>query len=190
METVSANGVPLSFEDTGKGAPPILLIRDLERDLDSWQSQFELFRARHRVVVVDLESGNIGKPSQAYTPADLADALAWLCSELGVYRPVAVGQSVSGAVAVEVAARYPDLLAAVVTLDASTPIHANCEVPVLLVETSGDQIDLDLLRNSRPGIFVESVRLRHLHQDDAAKRINIVIEAFLVRYAKRRESMA
>jgi len=119
MERLTRDGVALAFEDVGKGAPPIVLIHDLGCDHTALQVQLEHFRGRHRVVAVDLLGhGQSDRLAQAYTVTGFADDLAWLCYELGVYCPVAVGHGVGGMIAVELAGRCPELLAAVVTLDA------------------------------------------------------------------------
>ncbi|MDX6460144.1 MAG: hypothetical protein QOE55_3841, partial [Acidobacteriaceae bacterium] len=39
--------------------------------------------------------------------AVFADDLAWLCTELALMRPIVVGHSMGGNVALELAARYP-----------------------------------------------------------------------------------
>ena len=118
MERLTRDGVALAFEDVGKGAPPIVLIHDLGCDHTALQPQLEHFRVRHRVVAVDLLGhGQSDHLAQPYTLAGFADDLAWLCYELGVYRPIAVGHGIGAIIAMELAGRCPDLLAAVVALD-------------------------------------------------------------------------
>src|SRR5262249_9102618 len=56
---------------------------------------------------------------QEYTVAGFADDLAWLCGQLGVAKPVVVGHSMGGNVALELAARYPDLPTAIVMVDSA-----------------------------------------------------------------------
>jgi pimeloyl-ACP methyl ester carboxylesterase len=119
MERLARDGVALAFEDVGKGAPPIVLIHDLGYDHTALQPQLEHFRGRHRVVAVDLLGhGQSDQLAQPYTLTGFADDLAWLCYELGVYRPIAIGQGIGGKIAIELAGSCPELLAAVVALDA------------------------------------------------------------------------
>jgi pimeloyl-ACP methyl ester carboxylesterase len=49
--------------------------------------------------------------------AAFADDLAWLCSELGLIKPIVVGHSMGGNVALEFAARYPETPASIVLID-------------------------------------------------------------------------
>jgi pimeloyl-ACP methyl ester carboxylesterase len=59
----------------------------------------------HRVIAADLcGHGASDAPSRKYTVAEFADDLAWLCAELNVQRPVVVGHSMGGVIALELAA--------------------------------------------------------------------------------------
>ncbi len=120
MEQLKRDGIALFYEEAGKGAPPILLIHGLAGDHTFMTPQFEHFRRNHRVVSVDLRGhGQSDKPQQDYTIAEFADDLAWLCRELGIYKPVLIGHSLGGMIALDLAARYPDVPAAIVALDAT-----------------------------------------------------------------------
>jgi pimeloyl-ACP methyl ester carboxylesterase len=118
MQQLLRDGVALHYQEAGSGAPPILLVHGWTHDHTYLAPQFERFRSRHRVVAVDLRGhGSSDKPDQDYTMAGFADDLAWLARELGLHRPVVIGHSMGGVVALDLAARYPDLPAAVVMLD-------------------------------------------------------------------------
>ena len=53
-------------------------------------------------------------PAPAGALAGFAEDLVWLCRQLAVEKPVVVGHSMGGNVALELAASYPDFAAAIV----------------------------------------------------------------------------
>lgn len=61
--------------------------------------------------------GQSDKPQQDYTMALFAEDLAWLCGQLKLTKPVMIGHSMGGVIALEMAARFPELPAAIVVLD-------------------------------------------------------------------------
>jgi pimeloyl-ACP methyl ester carboxylesterase len=118
MEYLKRDGVALAYEDAGQGRPPIMLIHGHTCDHTFLAPQFEHFRQDHRVVAVDLRGhGQSDKPEGPYTISTFADDVAWLCSELGLHRPVLVGHGLGGTIALDLNARYPDVASAIVLLD-------------------------------------------------------------------------
>jgi pimeloyl-ACP methyl ester carboxylesterase len=54
---------------------------------------------------------------QEYTVAGFVDDVAWHCRVLGLKRPIVVGHSMGGNIALGLAARHPDLPSAIVMID-------------------------------------------------------------------------
>jgi pimeloyl-ACP methyl ester carboxylesterase len=118
MQKLNRDGVMLAYEEAGSGAPPILFIHGFGGNHSHFAPQFDHFRHSHRVVAIDRRGhGQSDKPEQAYTITAFADDLAWLCRELGLYKPVVVVHSM-GAIGLELVARFPELPGALVILDA------------------------------------------------------------------------
>jgi pimeloyl-ACP methyl ester carboxylesterase len=118
MPYLNRDGVALYYEEAGSGGPPLVLVHGFAGELSHLAPQFDYFRRDRRVVAVDRRGhGRSDKPEQAYSIGAFADDLAWTCHELGLYRPVVVVHS-QGGLALELTARYPDLVGALVTLDA------------------------------------------------------------------------
>jgi pimeloyl-ACP methyl ester carboxylesterase len=77
--------------------------------------QAEYFARRHRVVSVDLRGhGESAKPQGPYPIAAYADDLAYMIEPLGLGKAVAVGHSSGGMTVLQLAAAYPDRVAAIV----------------------------------------------------------------------------
>ena len=121
---LNRDGVELFYAEAGSGEPPVLLVHGWTCDHTAMTPLFTYFRRSHRVITVDLRGhGESDKPEQDYTMAVFADDLAWMCGELRLEKPIVIGHSMGGIIAVEVAARFPDLPSAVVTLD--SPVVAS-----------------------------------------------------------------
>lgn len=115
---LNRDGIELFYAEAGTGEPPVLLVHGWTCDHTAMTPLFNYFRRAHRVVTVDLRGhGESDKPEQEYTMAAFADDLAWMCRELQLEKPIVIGHSMGGVIAVALAARCPHLLSAVVTLD-------------------------------------------------------------------------
>ena len=124
MPYLSRDGVSLFYEEAGGGEPALLLVHGWCCDHTYLAPQFAHFRQRHRVVTVDLRGhGQSDQPEQEYPPTVFAEDLAWLCDQLAIARPVVIGHSLGGVVAVEFAGRYLERTAAVVAID--SPLAPN-----------------------------------------------------------------
>ncbi|MBI3799951.1 MAG: alpha/beta hydrolase [Deltaproteobacteria bacterium] len=118
MQYLARDGVKLGFEEAGSGDPAILLVHGWTCDHTYMAPQFTHLCRTHRVIAVDLRGhGQSDKPQQDYTMLAFADDLVWLCNQLKVKKPVVIGHSMGGVIAVELAARFPEVPGAVVTLD-------------------------------------------------------------------------
>lgn len=126
MEKLTRNGVALAYEEAGSGEPSLLFVHGWCGNHTSFASQVEYFRPDHRVIAVDLRGhGASGTPQQDYTLAGFVDDLVWLCGQLGVSKPVVIGHSMGGNIALELAVRHPESVAAIVAIDSViTPSQA------------------------------------------------------------------
>ncbi len=113
------DGVGLAYEELGTGpGRPMLLVHGFGCDRSFMARQQTVFGRDRRTVSVDLRGhGQSDAPHQDYTPAIFADDLAWLCHRLGLAAPLVVGHSMGGTTALELGARHPDSVAAVMMID-------------------------------------------------------------------------
>ncbi|MHB8397734.1 MAG: alpha/beta hydrolase [Candidatus Limnocylindrales bacterium] len=115
-------GYPARPAPAGDGparAPWFLLVHGLASNARLWDGvAAELVAAGHPVAAVDLRGhGRSSKPDTGYDVPTVADDLATLIAAIDLGRPIVVGQSWGGNVAVELAARRPSIVDAVACVD-------------------------------------------------------------------------
>jgi pimeloyl-ACP methyl ester carboxylesterase len=116
---VVRDGVSLAYHETGTGnGSPILFVHGFGCNGSHFRFQQQHFAASTRTVAVDLRGhGASDAPLQDYDPIGFADDLRWLCDQLGLVRPIVVGHSMGGNIALKLAVRAPDLVKAIVMID-------------------------------------------------------------------------
>jgi pimeloyl-ACP methyl ester carboxylesterase len=118
MNSAYNNGSSLAYAESGAGPKSMLFVHGWACDHTTFEAQIDYFRYSHRVVAVDLKGhGASDAQHQEYTVSGFADDLASLCRELRLDRPIVVGHSMGGTIALDLAARYGNLLSAVVLID-------------------------------------------------------------------------
>jgi pimeloyl-ACP methyl ester carboxylesterase len=123
---LARDGVQLSFDVAGSGSPEFVFVHGLGGDRTHFAPQMEYFGRRGRVLNAELRGhGESDKPQEGYSIEGFAEDLFWLCAEQHIARPVVVGQSMGGNVALEIAARYPDFPAGLVLLDSGVLFPAS-----------------------------------------------------------------
>jgi len=118
MAQATRTGVRLHHVEAGAGDPPIVFVHGWCCDLSYLAPQFDHFKSRHRVMAMDLRGcGASDRTEGGYDIPTLADDVARLCRELGLANAVIAGHSLGGMIGVEMAARHPSLVGAVVAVD-------------------------------------------------------------------------
>ena len=101
---------------------PFVLVHGLASCARLWDGvAAELSAAGHPVLALDQRGhGRSDKPDDGYDMTTVSDDLAGVVRESGFHRPVVVGQSWGGNVAVELGARFPGLASAIACVDGGT----------------------------------------------------------------------
>lgn len=119
--TVRHDGHRLSYQDFGPvDAEGVLLIHGMASDASTWtRAATGLAALGHRVIAPDLlGSGGSDKPAGHYELADFAATLNTLLSMLETGPVTVVGHSFGGAVAMQLAHEYPQLVRRLVLVSA------------------------------------------------------------------------
>jgi pimeloyl-ACP methyl ester carboxylesterase len=118
MKKLNKNGATLAYQDRGAASRAIVFIHGLGFDHSTFAPQIEFFSRTHRVIAVDLRghgASDVGKLD--YAMPVFAEDIAWLCAQLNLVRPVVVGHSMGGNVALTLAALYPEVPASILLID-------------------------------------------------------------------------
>ncbi len=133
LKSATRDGVTLRYLEAGSGDPPLLFVHGWTCNHTHWRDQVSHFAKDHRVVAVDLRGhGQSDAPDQDYAIEGFVDDVAWFIRELGLQKPVIIGHSMGGVIAMNLARRHPDLVRAIVMVD--SPITPLPEATRALVE--------------------------------------------------------
>jgi pimeloyl-ACP methyl ester carboxylesterase/putative sterol carrier protein len=118
---VEAEGLHLSTYVVGSG-PPVLLLHGLGASKISWLPIMPELSRSYRLVVPDLPGhGESSKPRGDYSMRTYAHVVRVLMDATGLERPIVVGNSMGGRIALELALRSPKRVAALGLLDPAVP---------------------------------------------------------------------
>ena len=111
---VEANGMNFYYQAHGRGRPLILLHAGTLSG-DMWQPYLDDLADRYRVVVPDMPGhGRSGSPEGTFSYRKFADAVVAFIEALDLDKPLIVGFSDGGQVALEIGIRHPALPQAIV----------------------------------------------------------------------------
>ena len=171
MPHLKRDGVKLYYEETGAGEPAMVFVHGWCCDRTHFAPQAAHFSATRCCVSLDLRGhGESDKPADGYTIPAFAEDVAFVCDELGLRKPVIVGHSMGGAIALSLAARRPELPSAIVMLDGAIlqPAALDAVVAELNPAMHSDAY-LEPLTQIFHGMFMPT--------DDAARHERIVASA-------------
>ena len=114
MPRAVVNRVSLNYDEWGAGHP-LLLLMGFGDSLDAWANQIPAFSKNFRTVAVDHRgSGESEAPLDGYSIPQFADDAIGLLDRLGVERAHVLGYSMGGRVGLDMAARYPERVSALI----------------------------------------------------------------------------
>lgn len=117
---VTVAGRQVRYRVDGAG-PAVVLLHGIGRSLEDWAEQHELLRDRYRVYSVDLPGYGKSEPlDEPYTVAALARFVADFLDAVEITEPAHLaGNSLGGAVAMQLAVQAPDRVASLVLVNSA-----------------------------------------------------------------------
>ena len=161
---VEANGLRVYYETYGEGEP-LLLIHGGTATSQSWASHLPAFAEHFQIFTPDSRGhGKTDNPTGELGYRAMADDVAALVGALGLKRPLVLGYSDGGQIALELGMHYPGLAKALVLGGTQFRFSdAYLEVArALLGITEGEEVDTERLKQEQPD-FVAYLREAHGH---------------------------
>ena len=109
MKSIRANGLEIHYRELGQG-PPLVLLHGGTLTSGSWASHLPIFAERFRVLAPDSRGhGKTRNPAGHLSYRQMADDIAAFIEALGLEKPMVLGYSDGGQVALELGLHYPEL---------------------------------------------------------------------------------
>lgn len=109
VQHADVGGTSIAYAEMGHGDRTIVLIHGLGSYMPVWKNNAPELATDYRVIAIDLPGyGKSDKPKATYTMKYFARQVRGLLDELGVDKPVLVGHSMGGQVAMTYALLYPE----------------------------------------------------------------------------------
>jgi len=119
----------LAYFDTGAGQAkspplPIVLLHALGTNFTQWEYVAPELSRSARVIGIDMPGcGHSERPQRPYRMADISAAISCLLDHLGIERPLIVGHSFGGRVALDIALDQPKRPAGLVLINSAGLVH-------------------------------------------------------------------
>lgn len=176
METMTVGGIPVEVHISGSG-PPLLYLH-AEMLADRVRPNLDALASKHRVIAPHHPGfgPNAPVPADFTSVADIAYLYLDLIDRLGLDRPILVGASLGGWIALEMAVRNPKLFSKLVLISSVGVKFSGRE--------DRDFADLFYLPDAQafPALFADPARFA----PDYARMSEAEVQA----YARERQSMA
>ncbi len=116
--TLSADGVPISYEVHGDGEPTLVFVHGWSCDARYWGAQVPYFSMRHRVITLDLAGhGHSGLGRSRYTMESFGEDVAAVVKAAGAERAILIGHSMGGQVIACAARILPGRVSGLIGVD-------------------------------------------------------------------------
>lgn len=119
---VRVRGTDIHFETWGDAGPGVVLVHGSNAHIEWWRFVAPFLADTCRVAAFDLSGNGRSGWRERYAGADFAEETWQVCEAAGLApKPIVVGHSFGGYVALEAAHRYGDALAGAIFIDFTLP---------------------------------------------------------------------
>jgi pimeloyl-ACP methyl ester carboxylesterase len=156
---ITTSDLRLRLRDWGgpDTTPPILLVHGLASNARIWDLLAPLLARDFRLAAIDQRGhGQSDKPADDYDLSTIASELAGAIRALGWARPLVVGHSWGGNVALQLAADHPEVPSRIVLLDGGTTELA----ALMSLEETLERLAPPRLAGTPRAAFLEGLRAR------------------------------
>src|SRR6185436_11754820 len=115
---VKANGISISYDNTGSGEIPVIFIHGFPYDRTMWDPQVSALHQRYRLITYDIRG--FGKTEAGAEEASIslyADDLIAFMDILEIKKAIVCGLSMGGYILLNAVNRYPERFAGLVFCD-------------------------------------------------------------------------
>ncbi len=141
----SADGVEISFSNTGTGEPAILLVHGWTNNKTIWDQQVPVLAKKYQVIAVDLAGhGESGNDRKEWKMSSFGEDIAAVVKILKLKKVILVGFSMGGPAILEANKIIPDKVAGLIFADAIT--NPEQQIPPPMIHMF-DSLMMDLIQN-------------------------------------------
>lgn len=103
------NDLDVAFTDMGKGEKTLVFVHGLASNLPVWKKNIDFLKEQYRCVALDLPGHGLStKGDFPYSITFYMETLMELLKRLRVEKPILIGHSMGGQVAIKTVLEYPD----------------------------------------------------------------------------------
>jgi len=113
----------LFYREYGQGLP-LIILHGLFGISDNWSTFGKTLQEKYHVYIPDMRNHGRSSHSPVFDFPSMTEDISGLIEDLGLYKPILIGHSLGGKVAMMVALNNPDLLDKLIIVDASPRKYA------------------------------------------------------------------
>ena len=163
---VQVNGLNMYYEDYGSGQPLLLLHSGLATS-QMWQPHLASLTPHFRVITPDSRGhGRTDNPTGEFSYSLMADDIAAFIKALNLTKPLVLGYSDGGQIALELGMRYPTLTGALIAGAAGYNSGDNHTFLNFMGIEGPGVVNTEQFRKENPG-WVEFLKMEHARADNA-----------------------